>query len=232
LQWLGHSALLAECDGKKVLIDPFLTGNPKAAVKAGNVSADLILISHGHGDHVGDAVAIAKRTGATVVSNYEIGLWLQQPLQGLAESKVQGLQHGGSFLFDGSIRVKLTLAFHGSVLPDGSNGGNPCGFVVTFPDGTRIYDAADTALFGDMALIGEEGIDLALLPIGDYYTMGPDDAVRAVKLIQPRLVLPIHYNTFPPISQDVDAWAARIKAETSTEPVVLQPGEWFEIPNG
>ena len=113
------------------------------------------------------------------------------------------------------MRVKLTLAFHGSALPDGSNGGNPCGFVLTFPDGTRIYDAADTALFGDMALIGEEGIDLAILPIGDYYTMGPDDAVRAVKLIKPRFVLPIHYNTFPPITQDVDAWAARVKAETS-----------------
>ena len=94
--------------------------------------------------------------------------------------------------------MKLTLAFHGSALPDGSNGGNPCGFLLTLPDGTKIYDAADTALFGDMALIGEEGIDLAMLPIGDYYTMGPDDAVRAVKLIKPRYVLPIHYNTFPP----------------------------------
>ena len=230
VQWLGHSALLVEGEGKKVLIDPFLTGNPKAAAKAGEISADLILISHGHGDHVGDAVSIAKRTGATVASNYEISLWLQQPLQGLAESKVLGLQHGGSFLFDGSIRVKLTLAFHGSALPDGSNGGNPCGFVLTFPDGTRIYDAADTALFGDMALIGEEGLDLAILPIGDYYTMGPDDAVRAVAMLQPRFVLPIHYNTFPPIMQDADAWAARIKNETSAQPVILHPGDWFEIP--
>ncbi len=230
VRWLGHSALLVEGEGRSVLIDPFLTGNPKAAVKAEEVPADLILISHGHGDHVGDSVAIAKRTGATVAANYEISLWLQQPAQGLSESKVQGLQHGGSFLFDGSIRVKLTLAFHGSALPDGSNGGNPCGFILTFPDGTRIYDAADTALFGDMALIGEEGIDLAILPIGDYYTMGPDDAVRAVKLIKPRFVLPIHYNTFPPITQDVDAWATRVKAETSAQPVVLQPGDWFEVP--
>jgi L-ascorbate metabolism protein UlaG (beta-lactamase superfamily) len=222
--------LLVEGGGPKVLIDPFLTGNPKAAATAEEVPADLVLISHGHGDHVGDAVAIARRTGATVATNYEISLWLQQPAQGLAGSKVQGLQHGGSFLFDGSIRVKLTLAFHGSALPDGSNGGNPCGFVLTLPDGIKIYDAADTALFGDMALIGEDGIDLAMLPIGDYYTMGPDDAVRAVKLIKPRFVLPIHYNTFSPITQDVDAWAARIKAETSAEPVVLQPGDWFEIP--
>ena len=100
----------------------------------------------------------------------------QAAAAGLEEAKIQGLQHGGSFLFDGAVRVKLTMAFHGSTLPDGSNGGNPCGFILTFPDGKKIYDAADTALFGDMALIGEEGIDLAMLPIGDYYTMGPDDA--------------------------------------------------------
>lgn len=229
VRWLGHSALLVESEGRSVLIDPFLTGNPTAAASADEVPADLILISHGHGDHVGDAVAIAKRTGATVASNYEISLWLQQPSQGLPAEKVQGLQHGGSFLFENSVRVKLTLAFHGSALPDGSNGGNPCGFVLTMPDRTRIYDAADTALFGDMALIGEEGIDLAILPIGDYYTMGPEDAVRAVKLLKPRFVLPIHYNTFPPIAQDAAAWAERVKAETSAQPVILQPGEWFNV---
>ncbi len=229
VRWLGHSALLVESEGRSVLIDPFLTGNPSAAVSADEVSPNLILISHGHGDHVGDAVAIAKRTGATVASNYEISLWLQEPQQGVPAEKVQGLQHGGSFLFDNAVRVKLTLAFHGSALPDGSNGGNPCGFVLTLPDGLRIYDAADTALFGDMALIGEAGIDLAILPIGDYYTMGPEDAVRAVKLLKPRFVLPIHYNTFPPITQDAAAWAERVKAETSAQPVVLQPGEWFTV---
>jgi L-ascorbate metabolism protein UlaG (beta-lactamase superfamily) len=225
LCWLGHACLLIESDGQRLLIDPFLTGNPKAATTADKVQADFLLVSHGHGDHVGDTVAIARRTGATVIANYEISEWLKK--QGV--SKVNGQQHGGGHAYPFGY-VKLTLAFHGSALPDGSNGGNPCGFVLTFPDGTRIYDAADTALFGDMALIGEEGIDLAILPIGDYYTMGPDDAVRAVKLIRPRFVLPIHYNTFPPITQDVDAWAARIKAETSAEPVVLRPGDWFEIP--
>jgi L-ascorbate metabolism protein UlaG (beta-lactamase superfamily) len=230
VRWLGHAALLLECNGRTVLIDPFLTGNPKATATADQVSADLILISHGHGDHVGDAVAIAGRTGATVATNYEIGEWLQRPAQGLKSAKVHGLQHGGSFLFDGAVRVKLTVAFHGSVLPDGSNGGNPCGFLVTCPNGTKIYDAADTALFGDMAIIGEEGLDLAILPIGDYYTMGPDDALRAVKLLKPRYVLPIHYNTFPAIAQDASAWADRVKSETSTQPVVLQPGDWFEIP--
>ena len=225
LCWLGHACLLFESDGQRVLVDPFLTDNPAAARKADEVPADYILVSHGHGDHVGDTIDIARRTGATVVTNYEISQWLAQ--KGVA--KVHGQQHGGGHGFPFG-RVKLTLAFHGSALPDGSNGGNPCGFVLTYPDGTRIYDAADTALFGDMALIGEEGIDLAILPIGDYYTMGPDDAVRAVKLIKPRYVLPIHYNTFPPITQDVDAWASRVKAETSAEPVVLQPGDWFEIP--
>jgi len=230
VRWLGHSALLLESGGRTVLIDPFLTGNPKAAVAADKVPADLILISHGHGDHVGDAMAIAKRTGATVATNYEIGEWLQKPAQGLTAEQVHGLQHGGSFVFDNAVRVKLTLAFHDSVLPDGSNGGNPCGFVVTFSDGTKIYDAADTALFGDMALIGEEGLDLAILPIGDYYTMGPDDAVRAVRLLHPRYVLPIHYGTFPRIEQDAQAWAARVMNETPAQPVVLQPGDWFEVP--
>ena len=228
VRWLGHAALLIESNNRTLLIDPFLTGNPKAVVKADEVIADLILISHGHGDHVGDSVAIARRTGATVATNYEISEWLQRAPQSL--TKVEGLQHGGSFLFDNSVRVKLTLAFHGSVLPDGSNGGNPCGFVMTLPDGIKIYDAADTALFGDMTLIGDEGLDLAILPIGDYYTMGPDDAVRAVKLLRPRFVLPIHYNTFPRIAQDATAWASQVTKDTDAQPIVLQPGEWFDIP--
>lgn len=230
IQWLGHSCLLLESDGRKILIDPFLTGNPKAAAKADEVGADLILISHGHGDHVGDAVSIAQRTGAVVATNYEISVWLQQAARGLDAQHVHGLQHGGSFLFDNAVRVKLTLAFHGSVLPDGSNGGNPCGFVVTFTDGTKVYDAADTALFGDMSLIGDEGLDLAFLPIGDYYTMGPDDAVRAVKLLKPRFVIPIHFGTFPVIEQDPQKWAEAIRRETDATPIVLEPGQWFEIP--
>lgn len=228
LRWLGHSCLLLEVDGKNVLIDPFLTDNPKAAAKADEVPADLILISHGHGDHVGDAVAIAKRTGAKVVSNYEISLWLQET-HGLPADQVIGMQHGGGTTIEGIGRVKLTLAFHGSALPDGKNGGNPAGFLITLPDGRKVYDAADTALFGDMKLIGDEGLDLAILPIGDFYTMGPDDALKAVALLKPKRVFPIHYNTFPGIAQDADAWAARVRKATDAEPVVVEPGGWFDL---
>ncbi len=224
VRWLGHACIHVESDGRHILIDPFLTGNPAAACKAEDVKADFILVSHGHGDHVGDTIAIAQRTGATVIANYEIYEWLQK--QGL--TKVHGQQHGGGHAFPFG-RVKLTLAFHGSMLPDGSYGGNPCGFLLYFNDGKKIYDAADTGLFGDMRLIGEEGIDLAILPIGDNYTMGPEDAFRAVRMIQPRKVLPIHYNTWPVIAQDAAAWAARVQQETKTEAVVVKPGEWMAV---
>src|SRR5207244_1992793 len=168
--------------------------------------------------------AIARRTGAMVVSNYEISQWLQQ--QGL--DKVHGQQHGGGHGFPFG-RVKLTLAFHGSVLPDGTYGGNPCGFLLTFNDGKKVYDAADTGLFGDMRLIGEEMPDLAILPIGDNFTMGPDDALRAVKLLGCRKVLPIHYNTWELIAQDAPGWAQRVRRETKAEAVVLKPGEWLTV---
>src|SRR5207302_5738558 len=160
----------------------------------------------------------------TLIANYEISLWLEK--QGL--KKVHGMQHGGAHAF-GFGRVKLTLAFHGSMLPDGSNGGNPCGFLLYLKDGVKVYAAQDTGLFGDMRLIGEEGIDLAVLPMGDNYTMGPDDALRAVKLIEPKRVLPIHYNTFDIIKQDAAAWAKRVEQETQTKVTVLKPGEWLEL---
>jgi L-ascorbate metabolism protein UlaG (beta-lactamase superfamily) len=222
--WLGHACLLLETDGKSVLIDPFLTGNPSAARPASEVPADFILVSHGHSDHVGDTIAIARRTGAPVIANYEISEWLHK--QGV--TKVHGQQHGGGFRHPFGY-LKLTLAFHGSMLPDGSYGGNPAGFLITCNDGKKVYDAADTGLFGDMKLIGEEGIDLAILPIGDNYTMGPDDALRAVKLLAPRKVMPIHYNTWPLLAQDAAAWAERVRKETKAEAVVLRPGEWVEV---
>jgi L-ascorbate metabolism protein UlaG (beta-lactamase superfamily) len=222
LTWLGHGAWRIDTSGKRILIDPFLTGNPAAAVKAGDVAADYILVSHGHGDHVGDTVAIAKRTGATVIANYEIVDWLAK--QGVASTHPMNIGGAHGFPFG---RLKLTIAHHTSMLPDGADGGNPCGFLLRLNDGRLIYHAADTGLFYDMKLIGEEGIDLAILPIGDNFTMGPEDALRAVKLLQPKRVIPTHFDTWKLIAQDAAAWAARVRAETSAEPIVLGPGEAF-----
>lgn len=217
--WYGHACFLIETDGTRLLIDPFLQGNPLAPVQPDEVDADYILVSHGHGDHVGDTVAIAKRTGATVISNFEIHNWLVA--QGLKNVHPQHIGGGHDFPWG---RVKLTIAHHGSVLPDGTYGGNPAGFLL-YIQGKKIYHACDTGLFYDMKLIGEEGIDLAILPIGDNFTMGPDDALRAVKLIEPAQVVPIHYNTFDVINQDPKAWALRVEKETSTKVVVMNPGD-------
>jgi L-ascorbate metabolism protein UlaG (beta-lactamase superfamily) len=224
MRCLGHSCLWFETDGGTVLIDPFLTSNPLAPVRADELKPDFILVSHGHSDHIGDCVSMAKRTGATCISNYEIAGWLQK--QGV--KKTHGMQHGGSFRFPFG-RVKLTLAFHGSQLPDGSDGGNPCGFLLYFKDGKKVYNAADTGLFGDMTLIGEERIDLALLPIGDNFTMGPEDALRAVAMLKPGRVVPIHYNTFDLIKQDAAAWAAEVRKAELAEPVVMNPGDWIDV---
>jgi L-ascorbate metabolism protein UlaG (beta-lactamase superfamily) len=221
--WFGHAALGLETDGIKVLVDPYFTGNPAASQTAKQAQADFILVSHGHGDHVGDALEIARRTGATVISNAEIAGWFSK--QGL-KTHAQHLGGGHKYPFG---YLKLTLALHGSGLPDGSYGGNPAGFLLTTNEGVKVYMACDTGLFGDMRLIGEEGLDLALLPIGDNFTMGPDDALRAVKLLQPKHVIPIHYSTWELIAQDPDAWAKRVAAETSTQPHVLKPGESFTI---
>jgi L-ascorbate metabolism protein UlaG (beta-lactamase superfamily) len=221
--WFSHACFLIQSAKAKLLVDPFITGNPLSPVKADSLSADYILVSHGHGDHVGDTVAIAQRTGATVISNFEIQNWMVA--QGVKNVHPQHI--GGGFNYPWG-RVKLTLALHGSALPDGSYGGNPCGFLF-YIDGKKIYHACDTGLFYDMKLIGEEGIDLAILPIGDNFTMGPDDALRAVKLIQPKRVVPIHYNTFDVIKQDPNAWAARVEKETPAKVTVMKPGDTIEV---
>ncbi len=223
LTWYGHAVFGLNVGGTHILVDPFLTGNEMAPVSADEVPADYILITHGHGDHVGDAVAIAKRTGAQCISNFEICNWLQA--QGVSNVHPQHI--GGGFHYPFGY-LKLTIAHHGSALPDGSYGGNPSGLLLS-AEGKKIYLAGDTGLFSSMRLIGEEGIDLAALPIGDNFTMGPDDALRAVKLIEPRIVIPIHYDTFDVITQDPVAWAERVRAETSTEPVVLKPGASYEL---
>ena len=221
--WYSHACFLIGADQTKILIDPFVTDNPLCPVTADHVEADFILVSHGHGDHVGDTISIAKRTGATVVSNFEIQNWVVN--QGVENA--HPLHIGGGFDFDWG-RVKLTIAHHGSALPDGSYGGNPCGFLLTIQD-KNIYHACDTGLFYDMKLIGEAGIDLAILPIGDNFTMGPDDALRAVKLIEPKQVVPIHYDTFDVIKQDPQAWAIRVEKETGTQVTVMKPGDTLEL---
>lgn len=219
ITWYGHAVMGMETGGYKVLVDPFFSGNPVASTTADQVEADFIIVSHGHGDHVGDAIEIAKRTGALVISNAEIAGWF-----GAKGIKAHGQHIGGGYTHPFGY-LKLTFATHGSGLPDGAYGGNPAGLLITTNDKKKVYFACDTGLFGDMALIGDEGIELAALPIGDNYTMGPDDAVRAVKLIRPKHVVPIHYNTWPLIEQDPDAWAARVTSETDTQVHVLKPGE-------
>ena len=221
--WLSHACLLIESDGSRLLVDPFITGNPLAPVGADQIEADYIFVSHGHGDHLGDTVQIAGRTGATVVSNFEIHNWLLS--QGV--EKVHPQHIGGGFNYPWG-RAKLTIAHHGSALPDGSYGGNPCGFIF-YLQGKKIYHACDTGLFYDMKLIGEEGIDLAVIPIGDNFTMGPEDALRAVKLLNPKQVLPIHYNTFDVIKQDPAAWKSMVERQTDTRVALLNPGESIDL---
>jgi len=223
ITWYGHACFLIEANQAKLLIDPFINGNPLAPVPADAIEADYILVSHGHGDHLGDTIDIAKRTGATVISNFEIQNWVVK--QGIKNVHPQHI--GGGFDYPWG-RVKLTIAQHGSALPDGTYGGNPCGFLF-YIEGKKIYHACDTGLFFDMKLIGEEGIDLAILPIGDNFTMGPDDALRAVKLINPGHVVPIHYNTFDVIKQDAHAWADKVKKETSAKVTIMKPGDVFKL---
>jgi L-ascorbate metabolism protein UlaG (beta-lactamase superfamily) len=219
--YVGHGTHLLDIDGKKVLIDPFYTDNPATDVSPDSVEVDAILVSHGHFDHVADVVPIAKRTGAKVISNAEIAGWMGK--QGL--ENVHGQHIGGGFTHEFG-HVKLTIAHHGSGLPDGSYGGNPAGLLIT-AGGKTMYFACDTALFMDMQLYA--GVDLFVVPIGDNFTMGPVDALQAVKWVKPKMVVPCHYNTWPPIVQDGDAFAANVEAETDAKAFALKPGESLDL---
>ena len=221
--WLGHSAFTFEIDGHKVLLDPFLTNNPLAAANADDLEAEIIFLTHAHGDHLGDTVSIAKRTGALLVSNAEIATWASK--QGIDS---HGQNTGGGY-DHGIVHARQTIAFHSSSFPDGTYGGNPNGFLFTTPSGLRIYFAGDTALFSDMKLIGDAGIDIAFLPVGDNFTMGPEDSLHAIHLLAPKMVVPMHYNTFPPIMIDVAGWANRVNSETDAQPIVLDPGGSFQV---
>ena len=220
--FLGQAGFFVRIGEHELLIDPFLSGNGSAVDKPDDFSPSHILLTHGHADHYGDTEAIAKRCGATVVSSFEIVNYLSQKgIEG------HGMNPGGSFQFPFG-RLKFTPAWHSNSLPDGTYGGMPMGLVLE-AEGKRVYHAGDTALFSDMQLIARKGIDLAFLPIGDNFTMGPADAVEAVKLLQPKQVVPIHYNTFPVIEQDADAFKQKVERETDARCVVLQPGERLEL---
>lgn len=222
LKFLGQSGFHVQTGEHSLLIDPFLSGNTLAQDQAEDFSPSYILLSHGHADHYGDTEALAKRSGATVVSSFEIAEYL-----GNKGFTAHGMNPGGAYRFPFG-RLKFTPAWHSNSLPDGSYGGMPMGLLLE-AEGKRLYHAGDTALFGDMALIGRGGLDLALLPIGDNYTMGPEDAVEAIRLLKPKRVVPMHYNTFPLIEQDPGAFKAQAEAETDAEVVILNPGEQLEL---
>lgn len=226
LTWYGHGTFGLESDGKQVIIDPFFTGNPACNTSPDAVNPSTILITHAHNDHVGDAVSIAERTGAKIITVNELANYL-----GTKGVETVGANHGGTVQFDGG-SAKFTQAWHSSSYNDEDGNvvanGIPAGLIVRF-GGKTIYFAGDTGLFGDMALIGEEGLDLAVLPIGDHFTMGPDDAVRAAKFLKAKAVTPGHYNTFPLIEQDAAKFLANVEAEAGSRGVLLQPGESTEV---
>lgn len=226
LTYIGHSAFTIEHEGNQIAVDPFITGNPVATISADDVSPSTILLTHAHNDHVGDTVPIGKRTGAQVITTVELADYLEQ--QGVNTSPCN---HGGTVEFEGG-SVKFVPAWHSSAytLEDGSvvAPGVPAGLIVFIGD-KKIYFAGDTCLFLDMQLIGEEELDVAVLPIGDNYTMGPKDGIRATKFLRPRHVIPCHVNTFSLIEQDVDAFSKEIQDKTPSSPRVLQPGESWEI---
>ena len=225
LTYLGHSAFILEGGGTSIAIDPFLTGNPIAAKEVKDVKVDWIFLTHGHGDHLGDGLEIAKANNATIIAPFELAGYCGE--QGV---NVHPMHIGGAHDFPFG-RLKLTIAHHGSAVGEGENiiyTGNPCGVLVTM-DGKTFYHPGDTGLFYDMKLIGEMNkIDLAVLPIGDNFTMGIDDAVKATEFLQPANVIPMHYKTFDVIEADPNEFVDKVK-EKGFKAEVLEFGGSIEF---
>lgn len=216
--YINHACFMIEKNNSAIIFDPFLDGNPEG-LQANDIKVDYIFISHGHFDHLGSAFEIAKNCDATIISTAEIC--------GLAEAagcKAHAMHLGGTFMFPFG-KVRVAMAFHGSGVP----GGHACGFVVDFYD-TKVYFAGDTALYSDMQLLPQlDAFDYAVLPIGGNFTMDPKDAAIAAKFLQAKYVIPVHYNTWPPITQDVDAYKADVEATTPSKVLIVKPGETIEL---
>ncbi len=224
IRWFGHSAFLIE-GSKKVLIDPFITGNDKAPIKPDDIDCDIIAVTHGHGDHLGDAIFISKRKDVPIVAIYELAQYIASK-----GANSVGMNFGGTYEYEG---VKLTMvpALHSSGITEANfshSGGLPAGFIVDM-DGKKIYHAGDTGLFGDMKLIGEiYRPDIALLPVGGLFTMDTKLATIAARWIKPKIVIPMHYNTWPPIEANPEEMRQDLERE-GIKLVVLKPGEAFEL---
>lgn len=223
INYLGHDCFYLEGEERSVLIDPFLTGNPTAQRPSSELKPDVITVTHGHGDHLGDAIEISKKSGAPILGVFELANYCEGK-----GAKAIGAHMGGIVKFEFGW-VKLVQAWHSSTASDGTYTGNPCGFVVNF-HGINIYHPGDTCLFGDMKLIAEmTPVEVFLCPIGDHYTMGIHDAVKAVELVNPRWVIPMHYNTFDVIKQNPETFRDMVEKRFSAKVMILNPGSFHEF---
>jgi L-ascorbate metabolism protein UlaG (beta-lactamase superfamily) len=226
LTFIAHSAFVLEDGTNQVMIDPFISGNPLATSKAEDFAPNTIILTHAHADHVGDTVEIARRCGSTVIATAELAGWIGS--QGV--EKAIGGNHGGTIKFEGGT-TKFVPAWHTSSYPTPNGAvapGVPAGHVVRF-GGKTMYFAGDTCLFSDMQLIGEEGLDIAVVPIGDHFTMGINDAARAISFLKPKVAVPCHYNTFPPIRQDPTEFKSAVESTSAARCLIIEPGESTEV---